>query len=72
MLGKTGSSEEDAATCEDAALLSFTPTHVDDDGGSFCGRGGGLSTQGDEGGDGELRQEPSGKEPAKPTHSAPI
>jgi hypothetical protein len=49
VLGKTGSSEEDAATCEDAALLSFTPTHVDDDGGSFCGRGGRVKHTGGRG-----------------------
>ncbi len=70
MRGKTGSYEEDAATCEDATLLSITPIHVDDDGRSFCSRGGGLSTKGTREKIGELRQEPSGEEPPKPTLSA--
>lgn len=71
MRGKAGSSEEDAATCEDAALLSITPIHVEDDGKSFCSRGGRLSTRGTREEMGELRQEPSCEEPPKPTLSVP-
>lgn len=48
---KTGSSEEDAATCEDAAFHSIVPTHADDGGGSFCSRGEGVEHAWDEGGD---------------------
>ena len=51
MRGKAGSSEEDAAACDDAALHSIVPTQVDDGGGSFCSRGEGLEYAWDEGGD---------------------